>query len=116
MRKTLLLSSLLVLGVISTAPAGEIGVPDNNPGTGAACNVIPWRASFMGGEARYQALVPATMMGGKPALLYELSFAPCQGACDLDRSDTSDDELVLGCWVHQILDPGSAGFCDVAFD
>jgi len=78
MRTTLFLLSLFVLGVVSIAPAGEIGVPDNNPGTGAACNVIPWSASFMGGEARYQALVPASMMGGKPALLYELSFAPCQ--------------------------------------
>jgi hypothetical protein len=77
MRTTLLLLSLLVVTVVSTAPAGDISVPDNNPATGAACNAIPWSASFMGGEARYQALVPAKMMGGQPALLYELAFAPC---------------------------------------
>jgi len=87
MRTTLILFSFLVVGLISTAPAGEIGVPDNNPGTGAACNVIPWSASFMGGEARYQALVPATMMGGKPLAIYELSFAPCQAPTTL-KADT----------------------------
>ena len=74
MRTALILFSLLVLGLISTAPAGEIGVPDNNPATGAACNVYPWGSST---EWRYHAVVPETMMGGKAIPITELGFAPC---------------------------------------
>lgn len=55
------------------ASAGEVGVPDNNPATGAACNVGP----FGYAEARHQTLVPASMLGSKPFVINELSFAPC---------------------------------------
>jgi len=71
--------ALLFIGTfLLLAPAiqaGEVGVPDNDPKTGAACNAIPFLASFMRGEARYQALVPASMLGGKPFIINELSFA-----------------------------------------
>jgi len=55
------------------ASAGEIGVPDNNPTTGANCNVGP----FGYAEARHQALVPASMLGNRSLLINELSFASC---------------------------------------
>jgi hypothetical protein len=67
--------SLLLAAPLVTA--GEIGVPDNDPTSGAACNAIPFSASFMGGGACYQALVPASMLGGKPAVFMDLSFAAC---------------------------------------
>ncbi|MBN2491585.1 MAG: hypothetical protein JXQ29_12115 [Planctomycetes bacterium] len=71
-----LLASLTLLALVTAAPAGEIGVPDNIPTSGVASNAIPFRTSFMGGEGRYQALVPASMMGGKAFRINELSFAP----------------------------------------
>jgi len=55
------------------ASAGEIGVPDNDPTSGAACNVGP----FGYAEARHQTLVPASMLGSKPLVINDFSFAPC---------------------------------------
>lgn len=84
MRMTALLLVGAFLILVPATQAGEIGVPDNNPKTGAACNAIPFNSGFMGGEARYQALVPASMLGGKPFIINELSFASCtQNAANL---------------------------------
>ena len=77
MRTLLCLFCVSVLVAAPLVTAGEIGVPDNIPTSGTACNAIPFSASFMGGEACYQALVPASMLGGKPAVFTELSFASC---------------------------------------
>lgn len=76
MRPTVLLISILSI-LVATAAAGEIGVPDNSPTTGAACNAIPWSSSFMKGEAGYQTLLPASMLGGKPVVIKDISFACC---------------------------------------
>jgi hypothetical protein len=75
-----LLLCLICVPLLLAAPAvtaGEIGVPDNDPTKGTACNAIPFSASFMGGEACYQALVPASMLGTQQAMFTELSFAAC---------------------------------------
>jgi len=73
----LILACVVALALASlVASAGEIGVPDNNPATGAACNVGPFGYT----EARHQALIPASMLGGKPILINEFSFASCQAA------------------------------------
>jgi len=76
MRSIVLLVSILSI-LVASAAAGEIGVPDNNPTTGAACNAIPWSSSFMTGEACYQTLIPVSMMGGKPVVIKDISFACC---------------------------------------
>jgi hypothetical protein len=64
---------LLVLGLVASAPAGEIHVPDSNA-TQGTCNVYPWGTST---EWRYHAIVPETMMGGKAVPIIELGFASC---------------------------------------
>lgn len=61
----------LALAVVPAA-AGDIYTPDNQPAIGT-CNSIPWSST----EYCYQALIPASMMGGKAARIYEISFTPC---------------------------------------
>ena len=73
MRLILACVAALVLAAVATS-AGEIGIPDNDPTSGAACNVGP----FGYAEARHQTLVPASMLGGKSFLINELSFASCR--------------------------------------
>ena len=72
MRILLLLS--MVLAVSGAALADEIYVPDNLPTTGST-NVIPFSASFMNIDCRYQALYFAKYLGGKPYFIKEMSFA-----------------------------------------
>lgn len=73
MRLVLVTAALLLTTV--AARAEEVYAPDNMPGAGT-CNAIPFSSSFMSGEARYQALVPQSMLGSG-FLVRELSFAPC---------------------------------------
>ncbi len=69
-----LILPVLVLAAASTLTAQKyIPVPDNLPGQGT-CNVYPWGSST---EWRYQALVPASLLGGKPFRIVELGFTPC---------------------------------------
>ncbi len=75
MRFILVFVAAITLAVV-VASAGEVGVPDNNPTTGAACNVGP----FGYAEARHQTLVPASMLGSKSFVINELSFASCFSA------------------------------------
>lgn len=65
---------VLFLVAASTLTAQKfIHVADNQPAQGT-CNVYPWGTST---EWRYHALVPASLLGGKPFRIVELGFTPC---------------------------------------
>ena len=65
---------LVLLGALAApAAAGEIYIPDNQPTVGT-CNVFPWGTSS---EWRFQSIVPANLMGGKPVVISEISYSPC---------------------------------------
>ncbi|MBN2490085.1 MAG: hypothetical protein JXQ29_04465 [Planctomycetes bacterium] len=68
-----LLAAALLAALTVPAAAGEIHVPDNVP-TAGACNVYPWGS---GGEWRFQAIVPTTMMGSRAVRISDLGFASC---------------------------------------
>ncbi|MBN2492715.1 MAG: hypothetical protein JXQ29_17845 [Planctomycetes bacterium] len=63
--------ALLLAGA---AAADEVYVPDNQPAAGST-NVIPWQASFMSTDCRYQAFYTCTQLGGGGYLVKEISFA-----------------------------------------
>ena len=63
---------LLLLMLAATAPltAGDFYHPDSNAAAGVL-NAMPWSYT----EARYQALVPASVLGGKSCLITDVAFA-----------------------------------------
>jgi len=73
MMKTVL-SIALLAGLALGAAAGDIFVP--NPPNSAGCNNYPFNPSY--GDWRYQLVIPASMMGGNPALITLVSFQPCK--------------------------------------
>ena len=71
------LAVLVTLCLAATAPAGDTYIPDSTPS--GTCNVIPFSPTWpnANGEWRYQAVMPASLMGGKPLLVSGFSLAPC---------------------------------------
>jgi len=74
MRRLIPCLALAVI-VASTAGAGDIYVPNSTlPGT-LGCNNYPFNPNY--GEWRYQLVIPANLLGGKPVRITDVSFAPC---------------------------------------
>ncbi|MBN2490841.1 MAG: hypothetical protein JXQ29_08335 [Planctomycetes bacterium] len=69
--KAALLAAGILLGMCGAAPAGDVHIPDASIGQGSSVS-IPWAQA----EIRYQALVPAALLGGKRIRISNLAFAP----------------------------------------
>jgi hypothetical protein len=69
--KPIRLCLVLVLAFGPTLSAGDVFHPDANA-SGGSLNGLPWSQQ----EVRYQALVPASVFGGKTRRITELAFAP----------------------------------------
>jgi hypothetical protein len=69
--KTTLLAAGILAAVCGAASAGDVYVPDAVVGKGSSAS-LPWAQA----EIRYQALVPAALLGGKKIRISNLAFAP----------------------------------------
>ena len=79
MRHFLMSALILVLAVGTVSAQNTIAVPDNNPATGAACNVIPFGSgtSTTWTPQTYVGRIPATFLDPANPYFDEIYFAPC---------------------------------------